>query len=162
MRHSRSASLTAAAFLYGILNLFFGAFPFIYQHLRMWPQGNAGLPFIGLLIGFVLSVPVTLLSGRPYINAIKRDGKAPPELRLVFAMIAAVLVGLKESSRSSRQLPICLFWMGWTGSADISWAAPVVAGGIFGFSQIGLTVSSLTFLADCYGYTVGSAIAALK
>ena len=99
-------SLTATvAFIYGILNLFFESFPFIYSGMRGWsrrleppcplltsPEGNAGLPFIALLIGFVFAVPVTLLFGRPYLKALKAHGKADPELRLPFAMLSAVLV----------------------------------------------------------------------
>jgi hypothetical protein len=61
-------------------------------------EGNAGLPFAALIIGFMLSVPVTILCGRPYKRALQLNGKAEPELRLIFAMISAVLVG--------EQLPI--------------------------------------------------------
>jgi hypothetical protein len=62
-------------------------------------EGNAGLPFIALLIGFVFSVPASLLCGKPYIKAIREHGKAPPELRLISGMISAVLVRLASENR---------------------------------------------------------------
>ncbi|ORY24892.1 major facilitator superfamily domain-containing protein [Naematelia encephala] len=122
----------SVSFLYGVLNLFFEAFPYIYQIERKWsdPEGNAGLPFVALLVGFAFSVPVTIACGIPYSRAIARDGFANPELRLMFAMLSAIL------------LPISLFWMGWTGTPSVSWGVPVVAGGVFGFAQIGLQMSA--------------------
>lgn len=81
-----------SAFLYGVLNLFFESFPYIYRIRRGWSEGNSGLPFIALLVGFVFSVPVTTLTGRAYIQRVRQEGSAPPELRLYFAMLSAVLV----------------------------------------------------------------------
>ncbi|GFZ44350.1 hypothetical protein JCM24511_02072 [Saitozyma sp. JCM 24511] len=133
------------SFLYGILNLFFEAFPFIYSIERKWSR-NAGLPFLALIVGFACAAVITLVLSKPYVTALKRDGKPTPELRLIFAMISAILSSL--------------FWIGWSGPPGTSWAAPVIAGGVFGFGQIGLQMSTYTYLSDVYGMTVGAVFAA--
>ncbi|KAK4702208.1 hypothetical protein P7C70_g4016, partial [Phenoliferia sp. Uapishka_3] len=131
------------AFLYAILQVFFTAFPIIYQKERKWPQGNAGLPFVAL-------IPVTMICSKPYLKRLRRDGKAAPEHRLYFAMIAAVL------------LPIALFWMGWTARPSVHWLNPVIAGGIFGFAQIGITMSVFVYFADLYTHNVGAVFAGMN
>ncbi|GFZ47041.1 hypothetical protein JCM24511_04267 [Saitozyma sp. JCM 24511] len=128
-----------------ILNLFFEAFPFIYSIERKWSR-NAGLPFSALIVCFACAAVITLVLSKPYVTALKRDGKPTPELRLIFAMISAILSSL--------------FWIGWSGPPGTSWAAPVIAGGVFGFGQIGLQMSTSTYLSDVYGMTVGAVFAA--
>lgn len=95
-------------------------------------------------------MPVTMLCGRPYAQALAQHGKAPPEKRLYFAMLSACLVCFLHfhmwleciADDIDTQLPISLFWMGWSGEPGTHWIAPVIAGGIFGFSQIGLQMST--------------------
>jgi DHA1 family multidrug resistance protein-like MFS transporter len=143
--------LTAyVAFLYSILILFFSAFPYIYRTLRHWSLGNSGLPFIGLIIGLLCSIPLSAIANRPYKQMVMRGEKPPPEARLYFGMLGAILA------------PISMFWLGWTANASVPWPAPVVAGGFFATSQIALTMSSLTYLADVYQFNTGAAYQAMK
>ncbi|KAL8291917.1 hypothetical protein RQP46_002175 [Phenoliferia psychrophenolica] len=137
-------------FLYAILQIFFTAFPIIYQQNRGWKQGNAGLPFVALILGYFLAVPVTKLCSKPYLTRLSRDGKAAPELRLYFAMIAAA------------SLPPSLFWMAWTATPNVHWINPVLAGGIFGWAQIGITMGIFVYFADVYGTNVGAVFSGMN
>ena len=59
-------------------------------------------------------------------------------------------------------LPISLFWLGWTADPSISWVSPVFAGGLFGWGQIGITMSILVFLSDVYKQRVGTVFQGMK
>lgn len=39
------------ALLYSIIQVFFTAFPIIYESERHWSQGSAGLPYVALICG---------------------------------------------------------------------------------------------------------------
>jgi len=113
------------------------------------------LPFLGLCVGFVLSVPITGLCAKPYQRVLREEGKVAPELRLYFAMISAVLLPIRFVRRARRSAKIIrkliagetpynsLFWVGWSASPRIHWIVPVLGGVVFGFGQIGLTLSAM-------------------
>lgn len=96
------------AIVYGTLYLTFAAFPIVYEQARGWNQGVGGLAFIGVAVGMILGILLTLLdNGRYNRTAEKHGGAAPPEERLPPTMVGAVV------------LPIGLFIFAWTNGTDI-------------------------------------------
>ncbi|GAA6055392.1 hypothetical protein JCM3770_001086 [Rhodotorula araucariae] len=113
-----------AAFIYGILYLFFGAYPIVYQQERGWSPGIGGLPFIAVGIGMVLAVAVSIYDNKRYVrNLIAAGGTLPPEARLPLCCIGGVV------------LPVGLFWFAWTTLREVHWIASVLAGIPFGFAM---------------------------
>lgn len=104
--------------VYGILYLFFTAYPISFCELRnRRSAGIAALPFVGIIIGVDLGcIFVTYCTKKYFARRLKAAGRVIPEDRLPPMMFAAVL------------LPVGLFWFGWTSDPHISWAAQAVAG----------------------------------
>jgi DHA1 family multidrug resistance protein-like MFS transporter len=60
------------------------------------------------------------------------------EFRLIPAMIGAVL------------LPASLFWVGWTASPTVHWAAPVVGTAVYVYASLLMVISYVPYLFDAY------------
>ncbi|KAM0330690.1 hypothetical protein ACHAQA_003642 [Verticillium albo-atrum] len=137
------------AIIYGTLYMLFAAFPIVFQQGRGWSTGIGGLAFIGILIGMLFAVAYTFPENSRYIKvAQKHGGFAPPETRLVPAMVGSVA------------LPIGLFWFAWTNSSDIHWAVSIAAGIPFGFGMVLLFLSVINYLIDSYTIFAASVLAA--
>lgn len=50
------------AVIYGILYLNFAAYPIVFQQIRGWNTGVGGLAFLGILVGTVLSIIISVVS----------------------------------------------------------------------------------------------------
>lgn len=89
------------ALVYGILYLFFTAYPISFQQERGWNAGVGALPFIGITIGVVLggSIIVYLTKTR-FARKLKQNGRVVPEERLLPMIIGGAF------------LPVGLFWFG--------------------------------------------------
>jgi hypothetical protein len=55
--------------IYGILYLNFAAYPIVFQELRGWNSGVGGLAFLGILVGVLLSVVISVVR-RPYTPSL--------------------------------------------------------------------------------------------
>ncbi|KAF4540658.1 MFS general substrate transporter [Lasiodiplodia theobromae] len=77
------------AVIYGTLYMLFGAYPIVYQQHRGWSPGVAGLPFIGVAIGMLLSVVYNICVDNPRVIAGAPFGFA---MVLVFLSIMNYLV----------------------------------------------------------------------
>jgi DHA1 family multidrug resistance protein-like MFS transporter len=98
------------ALIYGILYLFFEAYPISFQEERGWNQGVGALPFIGILVGVLCgSLTITWITKTRFARKLKKHGKVIPEERLPPMILGAFI------------LPIGLFWFAWTSSPSISW-----------------------------------------
>ena len=105
------------ALIYGILYLFFEAYPISFQEQRGWNDGVGALPFLGITVGVLVGVIIIVyLTKTRYARKMKKHGKAAPEERLVAMMIGAVM------------LPAGLFWFAWTSNPHITWVPQVLAG----------------------------------
>jgi DHA1 family multidrug resistance protein-like MFS transporter len=138
------------ALIYGILYLFFEAYPISFGEVRGWKSlGVAALPFIGILIGVILGVCLIIYTTKTrFARKLAKHGKVVPEERLVPMMIASVL------------LPIGLFWFGWTSSPEISWVPQVIAGVPIGLGILVIFMQGLNYIIDVYMMFANSAIAA--
>lgn len=138
------------ALIYGIIYLFFEAYPVAFQEQRGWNLGVGALPFLGLTIGVIIGVGIiTYTSQTRYKRKMEENGGKPvPEERLVPMIFGSLL------------LPIGLFWFAWTSDPNITWVPQVLAGIPIGCGIIMIFLQGLSYLIDVYLMYANSALAA--
>lgn len=138
------------ALVFGILHMFFDAFPIVYQQKRNWSEGIGGLTFLGIAIGIILAFIYSFIDNIFYKRAAKNseNGHAPPEARLPFAMIGAVC------------LPVSLLWFAWTDDASIHWIVSIIACIPFRFGMSAIFIAVFNYLIDAYTIYAASVFAA--
>lgn len=137
-------------FIYGVLYLFFEAYPIAFQQVRGWNQGVGALPFLGITIGVILGVGVITYTSRTrFKRKMEANGGKPiPEERLIPMIIGAFL------------LPAGLFWFAWTSNPHITWVPQVIAGIPIGMGVFLIFLQGLSYIIDVYLMHANSAIAA--
>ena len=136
--------------LYGLLYMFFVAYPIIYQEGKGWNAGSTGLMFIPIAVGVVLSAACAPAVNKHYLKVCARypDGKPPAEVRLIPMMWSCWLI------------PVGLFIFAWTSYPRLSWWGPAMGGFPVGFGFIFLYNSCNNYLVDTYQHQAASALAA--
>ncbi|UNI16920.1 Synaptic vesicle transporter SVOP, variant 2 [Purpureocillium takamizusanense] len=135
--------------LYGLLYMFFVAFPIVYQGGKGWSSGKTGLMFIPVAVGVVCSAVCSPLVNRHYVGLVRRhNGRPPAEVRLIPMMASCWFI------------PIGLFIFAWTSYPELSWAGPAMGGFPVGFGFIFLYNSANNYLVDSYQHQAASALAA--
>ncbi|KAI1661179.1 MFS general substrate transporter [Daldinia decipiens] len=135
--------------LYGLLYMFFVAFPIIFQEGKGYSAGITGLMFIPLAVGVVCSAVCAPLVNAHYRKLIaKHNGLPPPELRLIPMMCSCWFI------------PIGLFIFAWTSYPRLIWVGPALGGFPVGFGFIFLYNSANNYLVDAYQHQAASALAA--
>ncbi|WWC88201.1 uncharacterized protein L201_003106 [Kwoniella dendrophila CBS 6074] len=138
------------ALIYGILYLNFAAYPIVFQQGHGWNVGIGGLAFLGILIGTVCSVIISVVYVNPqYIKiAKKKGGRADPEDRLPPAIWGGFL------------LVIGLAGFAATDGPNVHWIAPIIFGIPFGTGIIIVFLAVLGYLVDSYTIYAASVLAA--
>ncbi|EEH49669.1 uncharacterized protein PADG_05748 [Paracoccidioides brasiliensis Pb18] len=135
--------------LYGLLYMFFIAFPIVYQKGKGYSAGITGLMFIPLAIGVVFSACCAPLINNHYLKISQRyGGKPPAEMRLIPMMISCWFI------------PIGMFIFAWTSYPRLHWFGPMIGGFPVGFGFIFLYNSCNNYLVDTYQHQAASALAA--
>ncbi|TQB68352.1 Citrinin biosynthesis cluster MFS transporter mrr1 [Monascus purpureus] len=135
--------------IYGILYLFFVAYPIAFREVRNWKSlGIAALPFLGILVGVLMGCLLVTIATRLWYAPKLQNGSVVPEDRLPPMIVAAIL------------LPIGLFWFGWTSSPSISWAPQAIAGAPIGMGILMIWMQGLNYLIDVYLVVANSAMSA--
>lgn len=135
--------------LYGLLYMFFVAYPIVYQKGKGWSASSTGLMFIPLMIGVLLSAALSPLVNKHYLTLVKKhNGKPPAEARLIPMMISCWFI------------PIGLFIFAWTSYPRLHWIGPALGGFPVGFGFIFLYNSANNYLVDSYQHQAASALAA--
>ncbi|KAK3207857.1 hypothetical protein GRF29_96g659591 [Pseudopithomyces chartarum] len=135
--------------LYGLLYMFFVAYPIIYQKGKGYSAGTTGLMFIPIAVGVILSACCAPLVNKHYLTLVaKHNGKPPAEARLIPMMISCWFI------------PIGLFIFAWTSYSDLHWSGPALGGFPVGFGFIFLYNSANNYLVDSYQHQAASALAA--
>lgn len=135
--------------LYGLLYMFFIAYPIVYQKGKGYSASKTGLMFIPVAVGVIASAACAPLVNRHYMTLVKRHGGKPPaETRLVPMMFSCWLI------------PVGLFIFAWTSYPKVSWAGPAMGGFPVGFGFIFLYNSANNYLVDSYQHQAASALAA--
>lgn len=103
-----------SSILLGILYLFFGAFPLVFQGQHGFQQWQVGLSFMGLFIGMVFATVSGPFWYKNYVRLIKQReaatgevGGSEPEYRLPPAILGAVLVPIGLFSLLGRHIHRC-------------------------------------------------------
>ncbi|KAI4603258.1 hypothetical protein KJ359_006051 [Pestalotiopsis sp. 9143b] len=135
--------------LYGLLYMFFVAYPIIFQEGKGYSAGVTGLMFIPIAVGVVMSAMCSPLVNKHYLTLVKKhNGKPPAEARLIPMMFSCWFI------------PIGLFIFGWSSYKELSWVGPCLGGFPVGFGFIFLYNSANNYLVDSYQHLAASALAA--
>jgi len=144
-----------SAILLGILYLFFGAIPLIFQQNHGFTLSQTGLTFLGIFVGMIAGGATDPLWHKNYVRLIKNRedetgevGGSEPEYRLPPAIAGAILV------------PIGLFIFGWTTYSTVHWIVPIIGSSIFGMGVLLCYSGIFTFLVDAYPLYAASSLAA--
>ncbi|KAJ3457792.1 hypothetical protein MRS44_014933 [Fusarium solani] len=141
--------------LYIILFTFLVGWPYIFEKTYGINQCLANTIFVAMFLGmqfFYVLVPFIYnktahairLSESP--EEFKRL-KFSPEIRLRYAMLGTAIA-----------IPVSLFWMGWTATADISIWSPIIASALFGFGVTGVFICTYLYIIDSYEVYSASAL----
>ncbi|KAF6217424.1 hypothetical protein HO133_006894 [Letharia lupina] len=138
------------AFIYGMIYLFFEAYPIAFQEIRGWNGGVGALPFLGITIGVIIGVAIIVYtSNTRFKQKMEANGGKPiPEERLVPMIVGAFL------------LPIGLFWFAWTSNPHVSWVPQAIAGIPIGAGVLLIFLQGLSYIIDVYLMHANSALAA--
>jgi MFS family permease len=137
------------AIIYGILYLNFAAYPIVFSQGHGWSTGISGLAFLGIMIGAILSVIVTIVWTNPrYIKTIKKRGYPVPEDRLTPAMWGGIVIIIGLAGFAA------------TDGPDVHWIAPIIFGIPFGMGMVVLFLSCMGYLVDVYVIYAASVLAA--
>ncbi|KAF2112687.1 major facilitator superfamily domain-containing protein [Lophiotrema nucula] len=135
--------------IYGILYLFFEAYPIAFQEQRGWNSGVGALPFLGITIGVLLGGAIIVFTTKTrFRRKLEKHGHVVPEERLIPMIIGGFL------------FPAGMFWFAWTSSPNITWVPQVLAGIPIGAGVLMIFLQGLNYIIDCYLMYANSAIAA--
>ena len=138
-----------ACVIYGLLYMFFVAFPIVYMEGKGYSSGITGLMFIPVAVGVLCSAACSPLVNKHYLTLVKKhNGKPPAEARLVPMMLSCWFI------------PIGMFIFAWTSYPRLSWAGPALGGFPVGFGFILLYNSMNNYIVDSYQHQAASALAA--
>ncbi len=138
--------------VYGILYLFFEAFPISFTEVRHWNQGLSALPFLSIFIGVILGGGyIGYWSKTSYLPKFRAGGgRVVPEERLAPMIVGGVAI------------TIGMFWWGWSSFPGVHklWVSQLLAGIPIGAGILIIFVQGLSYIVDCYKWVANSAIAA--
>ncbi|EPQ57270.1 MFS general substrate transporter [Gloeophyllum trabeum ATCC 11539] len=137
------------ALVYGLLYLWFEAFPIVFVENHGFNLGQEGLAFLGIFVGSILSYAGFCIYCYFWLEKQFEQGgmEVVPEKRLPPAFVGGIA------------LPICMFWFGWTASASIPWIVPIIGSAFFGIGAFLLFQAVLNYLGDAYPRYAASVLA---
>jgi len=136
------------AIVYGTLYMFFDAFPIVFQQGRGWNPGVGGLSFLGILVGMLIGIGLTIPANMHYVKMMDRHGgQAPPETRLIQCMPGALLISISQ------------FWFAWTNYPSIHWIVSIIGTAPFGIGVILIYLGIMNYLIDSYTIFSASVLA---
>ncbi|KAI9668781.1 MAG: hypothetical protein M1831_000850 [Alyxoria varia] len=137
------------SFVYGMLYLFFEAYPIAFVEIRGWSLGTGALPFAAFIAGVAIgSSAIAYSTAYHFAPSYKaNDNRSVPEERLPPMIFGGVL------------LPVGLFWFAWTSDPGIHWISQVLASAVISIGCITSFWQGMNYIIDCYGFYSNSAIA---
>lgn len=138
--------------IYGLLYMFFFAYPVVFGEGKGWSNSKTGLTFIPIAIGVLVSSFIAPWINSDYNKRAKKytdRGEVPPaELRLIPMMVGCWFV------------PVGLFIYAWTSYPSLIWVGPTLAGFPCGLGFLMLYNAANNYLVDSYQHYAASALAA--
>ncbi|OJJ72050.1 hypothetical protein ASPBRDRAFT_178061 [Aspergillus brasiliensis CBS 101740] len=129
------------ALIYGILYIWFEAFPIVFGEIHGFNTGQSGLAFLGILVGTCgITIPGYFWWKYKYqAKHFDENWNIPPEMQLPPACVGCFA------------LPISLFWFGWTGQfASVHWIVPIIASMLFALG--GCLIFNCIFCYQAHAY----------
>ncbi|KAM0788259.1 hypothetical protein ACM66B_001409 [Microbotryomycetes sp. NB124-2] len=135
---------------YGLIYLLFEAYPIVFDEVHRIEPGYSSLPFIAILVGAVVSVPLSLWFQKDYLRRVATaDGRGTPEMRLPPAQLGGLLTVAS------------FLWLGWSGyKRSTPWIVPTLSGIPQGVASVLIFRSLQAYLLDTYERNGASALAA--
>ncbi|KAM9934229.1 hypothetical protein OXX80_006174 [Metschnikowia pulcherrima] len=137
---------------YGLLYMFFFAYPVVYMEGKGWSASKTGIMFIPIGVGVIVASAITPFVNNDYNRRAQpyrdRGELPPPELRLLPMMIGCWF------------LPVGLFAFAWSSYPHVSWAGPCFSGFAVGFGFLLLYNPANNYIVDSYQHYAASALAA--
>lgn len=138
--------------VYGLLYMFFFAYPVVYMEGKGWSATMTGVMFLPIAGGVVVATLLAPLINKDYNNKAKpyvdRGELPPPELRL-----RPMLVGCWF-------IPAGLFSFAWSSYPHLSWAGPCFSGFGCGIGFLSLYNPANNYIVDSYQHYAASGLAA--
>ncbi|PYH63521.1 MFS transporter [Aspergillus vadensis CBS 113365] len=129
------------ALIYGILYIWFEAFPIVFSEIHGFNTGESGLAFLGILISTcAITIPCYFWWKWKYqAKHFDENWNITPERQLPPACVGCFA------------LPISLFWFGWTGQfASVHWIVPIIASMFFAVG--GCLIFNCIFCYQAHAY----------
>ncbi|KAJ8296023.1 putative transporter [Rhodotorula toruloides] len=137
-----------ASCCYALIYLLFEGYPVIFSEVHHLGPGYSSLPFLSILVGAIISVPVTLWYQKLYLRDVKREGRHTPEQRLPPALAGGPMI------------VVSFLWLGWGGyKPHVHWIVPTLSGVLQGVGSVLIFRSMQTYLIDAYERNAASALA---
>lgn len=138
--------------LYGLLYMFFFAYPIIYMEGKGWSASKTGIMFIPIGVGVLFATVLAPFINKNYNKRAKvytdRGERPPPEIRLLPMMYSCWLI------------PASLFSFAWSSYERLSWAGPCFSGFAAGVAFCTLYNPANNYIVDSYQHYAASALAA--
>ena len=138
--------------VYIVLYTFLTGYGFIFADIFDLNNGLTFLCFLGLGVGFLVSIPMIPWVNRRYRKRLaaipEPGGTVEPEQRLIYLLVGAPF------------LPIGLFWMAWTSYQSLTLWPAVIATVPIGFAIMTVYVSSYQYLIDAFDTEAANALVA--
>ncbi|KAM0428336.1 hypothetical protein ACHAQK_011681 [Fusarium lateritium] len=146
-----TTSCAYLALVYSIFYMSFQAFPIIFQDVYGLSPGVTGLAYLPIFGGAALTLPIFWTWDNVLARAVECDAswvRREEYRRLPLACLGGPL------------FVVSLFWLGWSAREDITFAAPMLAGVLFGMGFMLIFMAILNYLTDAYEIFAASANAA--
>ncbi|UZJ53665.1 hypothetical protein CBS101457_002985 [Exobasidium rhododendri] len=136
--------------VFGIVYMFFSAFPVVFEDIYHFDEAQVGLSFLGLLVGLA----AYSIFDYTYLTAWwgrRVASKGPsPEHRTIPAMISGVCI------------VVSLFLFAALARPSVHWIGPIIASALYGFGALGVVLSTFGYLLDTYKPCIPAAAAAIS
>ncbi|KAI0403422.1 fluconazole resistance protein 1 [Xylaria palmicola] len=136
------------AVVYGYLYILFTTFIFVFEGQYHFQAGAAGLAYLGLGVGFLISLIGNGLTSDYIAKKEAAGGEIQPESRLTPILIGVLLI------------PAGLIWYGWSAQYHVHWIVPIIGTTLIGMGINLVWVPIQSYLIDAFEIYAASAIAA--
>lgn len=132
---------------YSYMYLLFTTFTYLFMSKYDFNEGEAGLAYLRVGIGFILGLLATSIYSEKVVKKARATRLAKPEDNIPPIIIGTIL------------LPIGLFIYGWTAQYHVHWIVCIIGTGLFGFGLLLGFMPVQLYLVEAYTIYAASAIA---
>ncbi|KIW86443.1 hypothetical protein Z517_01840 [Fonsecaea pedrosoi CBS 271.37] len=137
-----------AAFSWSVLYICLSSIPLVFGQTHGFDPAQSNAVFASSCIGCLVATALGTVQEDLTRKLLRTTVKNEPETRLYGSCLQGPL------------LPIGLFMFGWTSYPSIHWMVPTIAIGVATMGILSIYLAVFNYLADVYGTSASSAIAA--